>query len=172
QAGGFYSRAIAGALGDDRPTLIVHPHGLAGDEVPETIEAMAADRLRSVRSLRPRGPYVLGGHCNGALVAFEMARQLLESGASVSAVVLIESRAPGVPGASAGAAGEYVKLDALGRPAPLRAVSRATDAELRYARAIDRYRGGRCEAHLVVVQAQVGRDPAPDAGWSRFAPSV
>lgn len=172
QAGGFYSRAIAGALGDDRPTLIVHPHGLAGDEVPETIEAMAADRLRSVRSLRPRGPYVLGGHCNGALVAFEMARQLLESGASVSVVVLIESRAPGVPDASTGAAGEYVKLDALGRPAPLRAVSRATDAELRYARAIDRYRGGRCEAHLVVVQAQVGRDPAPDAGWSRFAPSV
>ncbi len=45
---------------------------------------------------------------------------------------------------------------------------RVTEAELRYARAIDRY-GGRCDGHLVIVQAQEWRDPAPDAGWSRFA---
>ena len=44
-----------------------------------------------------------------------------------------------------------------------------TDAELRYTRAIDRYEGGRCDAHLVVIQAHEWRDPAPDAGWSRFA---
>ena len=50
-------------------------------------------------------------------------------------------------------------------------MSRATDAELRYTRAIDRYEGGRCDAHLVVIQAHEWRDPAPDAGWSRLARS-
>ncbi len=168
QAGGFYSRALARALGSDQPTLIVHPHGLAGDAVPETIEAMAADRLRAVQAIRPAGPYVIGGHCNGALVAFEMARQLLARGEAVAAVVAIESRAPRPGGPQAGD-GAYVKVDAAGRAAPLLPVSRATDAELRYTRAIDRYEGGRCDAHLVVIQAHEWRDPAPDAGWSRFA---
>ncbi len=171
QAGGFYSRALARALGDDQPTLIVHPHGLAGDAVPDTIEAMAADRIGALQAIRPTGPYVIGGHCNGALVAFEMARQLVARGEEVDAVVLIESRAPRPGGAQADAAGAYVKLDAAGRPAPLLPVSRATDAELRYTRAIDRYEGGRCDAHVVVIQAHEWRDPAPDAGWSRFARS-
>ncbi|MBK6394565.1 MAG: AMP-binding protein [Betaproteobacteria bacterium] len=93
QAGGFYSRALARALGPDQPTLIVHPHGLVGDAIPESIEAMAADRLRALQAIRPVGPYVIGGHCNGALVAFEMARQLISRGESVPAVVLIEARA-------------------------------------------------------------------------------
>src|SRR5690606_811941 len=87
-AGGFYSRAIAMALGDDQPVLIVHPHGLVDEAVPDTIEAMAADRIRALRALRPRGPYLLGGHCNGALVAYEMARQLTVEGEEVPLVVI------------------------------------------------------------------------------------
>ena len=113
---------------------------------------------------------MIGGHCNGALVAFEMARQLLARGEAVAAVVAIESRAPRPGGPQAGD-GAYVKVDAAGRAAPLLPVSRATDAELRYTRAIDRYEGGRCDAHLVVIQAHEWRDPAPDAGWSRLARS-
>ena len=168
QAGGFYSRSLALALGPDQATLIVHPHGLAGDEVPATIEAMAADRLRAVRAIRPTGPCVIGGHCNGALVAFEMARQLLAVGEKVPAVILIESRAPSSVAAQTGGAGMYVKLDPSGRPVPLLPLSRATDAELRFTQAIDRYEGGPCETHLVVIQAHEWRDPSPDAGWSRF----
>lgn len=169
QAGGFYSRALARALGPDQPTLIVHPHGLVGDAIPETIEAMAADRIRALQAIRPAGPYVIGGHCNGALVAFEMARQLVARGESVPAVVLIEARAPAPGARSPDDGGAYVKFDAAGRPGVLVPRDRVTEAELRYARAIDRYEGGRCDGHLVIVQAQEWRDPAPDAGWSRFA---
>ena len=170
QAGGFYSRALARALGPDQPTLIVHPHGLVGDAIPETIEAMAADRLRALQAIRPVGPYVIGGHCNGALVAFEMARQLISRGESVPAVVLIEARAP-APGASLARRRRYVRqVRRRGPPRGARATRPGqSEAELRYARAIDRYEGGRCDGHLVVVQAQELHDPAPDAGWSRFA---
>jgi thioesterase domain-containing protein len=169
QAGGFYSRALARALGPDQPTLIVHPHGLAGDAVPDSIEAMAADRVRDVHARRPAGPYVVGGHCNGALVAFEMARQMVASGDEVLAVVLIEQRAPAPPPREPTAEGPYVKFNERGEPMLLAARDRLSEIELRYTRAIDAYAGGRLAGHAVVVQAEEWRVPAPDAGWARLA---
>jgi thioesterase domain-containing protein len=171
QAGGFYSRALALALGADQPTLIVHPHGLAGDAVPPTIEAMAADRIRAVRAIRPSGPYAIGGHCNGALVAFEMARQMIADGDEVLAVVLIESRAPGPVPAPPDASGVYVKFNERGEPTPLSPRDRLSEVELAYTRAIDAYTGGFLDAHAIVVQAQEWRAPSRDAGWARLAAS-
>ena len=169
QAGGFYSRALALALGPDQPTLIVHPHGLAGDAVPATIEAMASDRLRAVRAIRPTGPYAIGGHCNGALVAFEMARQLRAAGEDVPAVVLIESRAPAPAAASSDAGGHYVKFNERGEPVLLEPRDRLSEIEILYTRAIDAYVGGPLDAHAIVVQAEEWRSPSPDAGWARLA---
>ena len=172
QAGGFYSRALAQALPEDQPTLIVHPHGLAGDAVPDTIEAMARDRIAALRERYPNGPYLIGGHCNGALVAYEMARQLAAQGVAVPAVVLIESRAP-APGfiPAPEADGEtYVKFDAAGRPTLLQPRDRLSDVELRYNRAIDAYAPGRYDGHVVVIQAEEWRHPSPDAGWAHYAP--
>jgi len=103
--GGFYSRALAHWLGPDQPVLIVHLHGLVEASVPPTIEAMAADRIHSLRAMRPHGPYVLGGHCNDAFVAFEMARQLRAAGEAVPLVILIEAREPRDGAAGDGAAG-------------------------------------------------------------------
>ncbi len=87
--GGFYCRNFAHYLGQDRTFFAIHPHGLHGERVTGSIEEMAADRLRSVRRTRPSGPYLLGGFCNGALIAYEMARQLQRAGESVEAVILI-----------------------------------------------------------------------------------
>jgi amino acid adenylation domain-containing protein len=171
--GGFYSRALAHALGPDQPTLIVHPHGLVDIAVPETIEAMAADRIRALRAIRPHGPYVLGGHCNGALVAFEMARQLLQEGEDVPAVLMIESRAPsGSASAAAPEAGEtYMTLDRSGTARALAPRDRISDMQLRYSRAMDRYAGGPCATHVVVVRSRKLDDARPDLGWLRLAAS-
>jgi thioesterase domain-containing protein len=57
--------------------------------VPDTIDEMAADRLAVIRRIQTRGPYLLGGFCNGALIAYEMARQLEQAGERVEGVVLI-----------------------------------------------------------------------------------
>jgi amino acid adenylation domain-containing protein len=92
---GVYTYALARCLDADRPLYAVHLHGLAGPALPPTVEAIAADRLRAVRAARPRGPYVLGGHCYGGLIALEMARQLQAEGERVEAVVMVDTPAPG-----------------------------------------------------------------------------
>lgn len=104
--GGFYCRSLARHIGDDRPFYAIHPHGLHGELPPKTIEAMAADRLRDIRRVQPDGPYFLGGFCNGAVVAFEMARQLHAEGEEVGAVIMF-----GADGSNF----RYRYVDALGR---------------------------------------------------------
>ena len=92
--GGFFSRALAEAVGPEQPFYAVHPHGLVDSAVPGSIEAMAADRLAAVRAVRPHGPYLLGGHCNGGLVALEIARLLTAQGEAVPLLVLLDATAP------------------------------------------------------------------------------
>jgi amino acid adenylation domain-containing protein len=58
--------------------------------VPEIARAC----LRAVRAHDPTGPYRLGGHSLGGLVAFEMACSLIREGAAVELVVLIDTVAP------------------------------------------------------------------------------
>jgi thioesterase domain-containing protein len=172
--GGFYSRALVQALGPEQPVLIVHPHGLVETDVPASIEAMAADRVRALRRLRPHGPYVVGGHCNGAFVAFEMARQLLEEGEQVPAVVVIEARAPssGSSGAQAGGGQAWVAFDAAGMPQVVTARDRQSDLWLRYLRAMDSYGGHAFAGHLSIVRSRDFRDPRHEVGWSRLAASA
>jgi acyl carrier protein len=88
--GGVSVPRLAAMLGPDRPILAIAPHGMGGEEVPASIEEMAADRLPLILEAQPRGPYVLGGHCNGALVAFETARLLVNAGHRVDLVVMID----------------------------------------------------------------------------------
>ncbi len=87
--GGFFCKTLAQEIGADRPFYAVHPHGLHGDTPPTSIEAMANDRLRAIRAIQPHGPYLLGGYCNGALVAYEMARMLEAEGEEVSALLML-----------------------------------------------------------------------------------
>jgi thioesterase domain-containing protein len=172
--GGFYSRALAHWLGPDQPVLIVHPHGLVEATVPPTIEAMAEERIRALRVVRPHGPYVLGGHCNGAFVAFDMARQLREQGEHVPVVVLIEAREPR-DAASADAAGDdeaFAELDPSGRLRVVAPRDRQSDLWLRYVRAMSGYRGHPFPGHLAIVRSRGFRGNSSDRGWSRFAAST
>jgi thioesterase domain-containing protein len=88
--GGMSVKEIADIVGPRQPILAIAPHGIGGEPVPATIKEMAADRLAAVRRAQPQGPYVLGGHCNGALVAFEVARLLTATGQRVDLVVMID----------------------------------------------------------------------------------
>jgi acyl transferase domain-containing protein/thioesterase domain-containing protein/acyl carrier protein len=83
---------MAHLLGEDRPFYALQARGLFADQQPfETFEAMAAAYLEEVRRLQPEGPYILGGFSGGGLVAFEMARQLLETGEPVSSIIMLDT---------------------------------------------------------------------------------
>jgi amino acid adenylation domain-containing protein len=87
--GGLYCRSLARQLGDEQPFYALQPHGLDGQPAPSSIEAMAEHHLRTLRDVQPVGPYLLGGHCNGGLIAYEMARRLQSCGERVALLALV-----------------------------------------------------------------------------------
>ncbi len=87
-AGGAYVRRIANL--SRQPIVAISPLGLHGDAPPATIEAMAAIQVGEVLAARPEGALRVGGYCNGALVAYEVARALRAAGRDVEVVVLFE----------------------------------------------------------------------------------
>ncbi|HEU5019207.1 MAG TPA: AMP-binding protein [Pseudolabrys sp.] len=87
----YFLVRLARLLGPEQPIIGVPPHGVNGEPVPSTIEAMAAQRLLALREEQPEGPYRLGGFCNGAVVAFETARRLKSAGQKIETLILIDS---------------------------------------------------------------------------------
>jgi len=86
----FQFAALARHLGEDQPLYGVKPVGLCNGEQPlPTFELMAARYLEDIRAVQPRGPYHLSGYCLGAVVAFEMARQLRSQGEPVGLLALL-----------------------------------------------------------------------------------
>jgi len=87
---------LASYFAPDQPVLgleSAHVEGL--QPLPSSIEEIAADSLRQVRGRQPHGPYILGGHSFGGVVAFEMAQQLLAQGEPVALLVLLDTGCPG-----------------------------------------------------------------------------
>jgi thioesterase domain-containing protein len=91
--GGFYARTLARQLGPERPVYILPPPRVTKDSTT-TIEEIASERCRQIRCVRPRGPYMIGGFCISGLVAYEVARQLVEGGEEVPSVVLVDPELP------------------------------------------------------------------------------
>jgi thioesterase domain-containing protein len=63
---------------------------LDGRQGLPTMEDMAAAHIKSMRAVQPDGPYLLGGWCNGGLVAYEIARQLRTEGQAIDLLVLLD----------------------------------------------------------------------------------
>jgi acetoacetyl-CoA synthetase len=85
-------RAFALALQTDRPVYGVQARGLDPCQEPQTrVEDMAASYVDAIRSIQPAGPYSLGGHSFGGLVAYEMARRLTELGDRVDRLAIIDT---------------------------------------------------------------------------------
>jgi amino acid adenylation domain-containing protein len=86
---------LARRLGPDQPFYVLEAHhGERRRTPPRSVEALAAFQLRLLRRQQPNGPYLLGGRCLGALVAFEMARRLSAAGESVPLMLVIDSGGP------------------------------------------------------------------------------
>lgn len=82
---------LARALPAGRPVYALQWDGLDGSPGSRTVEDMAERYVAEVRSVQPRGPYLLAGQCIGGLVAQEMARRLRAGGDDVPLVVMWDS---------------------------------------------------------------------------------
>jgi thioesterase domain-containing protein/acyl carrier protein len=88
---------LSEALGSDQPFYGLQAAGLDGKTLPlNSIEETAKANITALKTIQPCGPYSLMGHSYGGVVAFEMARILLEREEKVSSLVLIDSVAPSV----------------------------------------------------------------------------
>jgi len=89
-------RDLARHIGNEQPLFAFRHRGLENSEAPhETVEEMADYFIRAVRELQPEGPYLLGGMCFGATIAFEMVRQLRAMGEEVGVLIVLDEIPPG-----------------------------------------------------------------------------
>lgn len=86
----FHCYPLAQALGTDQPFYGLEPFPLDGRRTLPSLQDMATANLKAMRAIQPEGPYLLGGWCNGGLIAYEMARQLQIEGQVLDLLVLMD----------------------------------------------------------------------------------
>ncbi len=87
--------ALSQSFAPARPCYGLQAVGLDGVSEPHSsFEAMAAHYCEQIRTVQFHGPYLLAGHSLGAIVVFEMARQLHQCGESVAWLGILDRPAP------------------------------------------------------------------------------
>ncbi|HEX8245700.1 MAG TPA: MupA/Atu3671 family FMN-dependent luciferase-like monooxygenase, partial [Longimicrobium sp.] len=82
---------LARAVGDEQPVFGLED---IGEDLARPLARIAADHVRAVRAVQPRGPYALAGWSFGGFVAWEMAVQLERAGERVSFLGVLDSLSP------------------------------------------------------------------------------
>lgn len=92
----YYLRHLARRMGEERPFVVLRHAGDGAGGLP-ALTALAERFVNHVRRLRPLGPYLLGGHCYGGVLAFECAQRLIALGEPVPLLALFDTPTPGYP---------------------------------------------------------------------------
>jgi thioesterase domain-containing protein/acyl carrier protein len=92
----YLGARLASAIGDDQPffcvSLTAHDVELLGES--PGLKSIAACILQKVKATQPAGPYILGGFCLGAVLAYEIASQLQSAAGEVRLLVLVDPPNP------------------------------------------------------------------------------
>ncbi|MDQ3402494.1 MAG: alpha/beta fold hydrolase [Actinomycetota bacterium] len=90
-----YLRPLARELGPQHPFCAIQAPGHDGSEEPYTdVERLAARYAEEIQRAQPRGPYLLGGHSFGGLVAYETGLQLQACGEEIANVLVLDTYVP------------------------------------------------------------------------------
>ncbi len=84
---------LAMLMGTQRPFLGLRRSSDA--PVTESFNQIAARYVEAILAHQPAGPYYLGGHSFGAVVAYEVARQIEEKGHEIGLLAILDQRRPG-----------------------------------------------------------------------------
>ncbi|MEO1619995.1 MAG: alpha/beta fold hydrolase [Cyanobacteria bacterium J06632_3] len=82
-------------LGTEQPFYALQRPDLDGSTITDaTVESLATACIQEIKTIQLEGPYVLGGHCFGGAVAYEIARQLEAQGDAIAALIQIDAYCP------------------------------------------------------------------------------
>ena len=92
----YIYRDLARSLGSDIPVYGIQALGLDGKtELPTSVEDMATEYIKAIRTIQPNGAYFIGGTSLGGTLAFEIAQQLHAEGENVALLAMIDTPGPG-----------------------------------------------------------------------------
>jgi aspartate racemase len=85
---------LSSGLGPDQPLLNIglKPEAPKQLTAPYRVEEIASHLRLAICENQPRGPYYLGGYCEDAAFAYEVARQLVTYGQTVGLLAMFEPR--------------------------------------------------------------------------------
>lgn len=96
----YYLLPLARAIGPQQTFYALQSPGFDGvDEPLDEVPALAGRYVEEIKAIQPHGPYLIGGHSFGGLVAYEVACVLRKHGDEVAQVILIDTylAEPGQP---------------------------------------------------------------------------
>ncbi|QUQ65097.1 cytochrome P450 [Kutzneria sp. CA-103260] len=96
----YYLLPLARAIGQLQTLYALQSPGFDGVEEPlDEVPALARRYVEEIKAIQPHGPYLVGGHSFGGLVAYEIGRVLRSQGDEVAQVILIDTylAEPGQP---------------------------------------------------------------------------
>src|SRR5262249_41630347 len=85
---------LARCLGPDQPVYGLQLQDVTNPErfyTQAQYETLAASYINVLRSVAPQGPYLLCGFCEGAHIAFEMARQISVAGYPIGLLAILDT---------------------------------------------------------------------------------
>ena len=150
-----YFAPLARSLGPDVAVYGLQPKGLDGESSPHSsVEEMARAYVAAIEAARVRAPIRLLGHSFGALVASEMASQMLSRGMHLDVLVLLDPADVVTPGkaprkwTAAEALAELAEFIGESNECSL-GITESTVRELGEAERIDLFRARLIEAGLI-----------------------
>lgn len=91
----YIYRDLVALLPREQPVHGIRARAVGADAAAWTIPELAAGYLRDLLAIQERGPFFLGGSSFGGVLAFEMARQLVEGGHEVALLAMLDAPGPG-----------------------------------------------------------------------------
>lgn len=85
---------LAKYLGRDRPIYGMRSGHLIMEYTTDNIEALATHYVAEILNIQPDSPYILGGNCQSTWIIFEIARQLIARGKTITLLCLMEQFIP------------------------------------------------------------------------------
>jgi amino acid adenylation domain-containing protein len=88
----FNFNGMLSHMDPEQPVYGLRAAGLDGDQTPlKSIETLAAHYNQQIFSHDPIGPYAIAGYSFGGIIAFEMVKQLKDSGKKVEMLAMIDT---------------------------------------------------------------------------------